>query len=330
MTPLSVAIVGAGQLGTGVARHLHTRPDVEVRGPAAREAARPLLESGADLVVIATTTRLADVADDVRTAVAVGSNVIVSAEESAFPWAVDRDLASGIDALARERGVTVLGGGVNPGFIFDALVLTLLGTTAGANSIQVSRTVDISGFGAVVLGRLGVGYSPAEFEDGVAAGRVLGHAGFPQSMAIVADALGLTIDRIDRVVEPIIAPEAIPLAHRAIAAGHTGGVRQSYTAVVAGRPWYTARFTGHVALAVGGLEARDEIQIDAESAVRCVLAPGIEAQAGSAAMVANTVDRVVNAAPGWATVADLPPAYPRLDPTRTGDRTHVVSGKETA
>ena len=171
-------------------------------------------------------------------------------------------------------------------------------------------------------------HEPA-FERGVAAGDILGHAGFPQSMAIVADALGLRIDRIDRDVEPMISATDIALAHRPVSAGQTGGVRQTYTAVVDGQPWYTATFTGHIDLGAAGLQPRDEIDIDADSAVRCRLEPGIGAQAGSAAMVANSIDRVIAAAPGWLTVADLPPARPAPS-GRRGARTDTVSGKETA
>jgi 4-hydroxy-tetrahydrodipicolinate reductase len=287
------------------------------------------LRSGADLVVIATTTRLIDVAADIRTAVGSGSNVIVSAEEAAFPWAVDAVLAEDIDALARDRGVTVLGGGVNPGFVFDALVLTLLGTTTTASTLAVHRTVDISGFGTVVLGRLGVGVSPEQFQRGVVDGSILGHAGFPQSMAIVADALGLTIERIDREIEPLVAPSEIALPQLAISAGHSAGVRQVYTALVDGEPWYTATFTGHVDLDMAGLTARDEIVSQAGPGLRCTLEPGIGAQRGSAAMVANSIDRVLSAPPGWLTVADLPPARPRFDPGVSERRSLRPAAEET-
>lgn len=329
MTDISVAIVGAGQLGCAVAERLRDRPEVTVTGPAARDAEMPVLRCGADLVVLATTTRLSDVADAVKVAVEAGSNVIVSAEEASFPWAVDRDTADDIDSMARDRGVTVLGGGVNPGFIFDALVLTLLGTTTGPAVIRVKRTVDISRFGATVLGRLGVGYTPSEFESGVRTGRILGHAGFPQSMAIVADAQGLVIDRIDRLIEPFVSDVEVPLAHRPIPAGHTAGVRQVYTAIVAGQTWYTAEFCGHVDLPGSGLEPADEIDVDADSVVRCVLAPGVGAQAGSAAMIVNSIDRVIAAPPGWLTVADLPPAFPSVRPEHGATRRHNMSGEET-
>src|SRR5688572_2702803 len=103
---IEVALYGDGRLARGVAERLRTDPDVTVLGPAARDA--ELLRAGADVVLIATTTLLADVAEAIRSAVRAGSNVLVSAEEAAYPWAVDRDLADEVDALAREAGVTVL------------------------------------------------------------------------------------------------------------------------------------------------------------------------------------------------------------------------------
>ncbi|WP_432970372.1 hypothetical protein [Dactylosporangium sp. CA-233914] len=311
MSAVRVAIHGDGQLGRAVAALLRERDGVTVDGPVARPERGALLRSGADLVVIATTTLLADVAADIEAAVTAGSNVIVSAEESSFPWAVDRELARRLDALARERGVTILGGGVNPGFLFDAFVLTLLGTTAEPVTLTVRRTVDLSRFGTVVLGRLGIGFPADEFAAGVANGSILGHAGFPQSMEIVAHALGLAVDRIDKRIEPLLTPHPVPLDQRPVAAGHSAGVHQIYTAIVAGRPWYTAHFTGHVDMAGAGLSARDEISVHGEHTdMTCTIQPGIGAQRGSAAMVANSVRRVLAAGPGWVTVADLPPAHP--------------------
>jgi hypothetical protein len=84
-----------------------------------------------------------------------------------------------------------------------------------------------------------------------------------------------------------------------------------------------------VDLAAAGLSARDVIEIDADSTVRCVLDPGVGAQAGSAAMIANSVNRVVAAPSGWLTVGDLPPAFPRLDPQLSGVRIIGITQEET-
>jgi 4-hydroxy-tetrahydrodipicolinate reductase len=307
---LRVSFYGAGQVSGNAAAVLRARSGYEVLGPYGRDERDAALRSGADVVVIATTSFLRDVAGDVEAAVAAGSNVITTAEEAAYPWANDAEIADRLDAAARAAGVTVLGTGLNPGFAFDALVLTVCGICADVRALRVERMVDLSGFGATVLRRIGVGYAAEEFAAGTRAGRITGHIGFPQSMQVVAGALGVAIDRIDRELEPIFADAPLQASSLAVDAGQTAGFRQRYAAIVAGAVWFEAVFTGHVAPAAAGLEPRDEIAVDATPPVRVVTAPGMNPQSGSAAIVANSVRRVAVAAPGWRTVAELPPAFP--------------------
>lgn len=296
---IRVALVGDGQLARGLAARLAGRGDVSVLGPAARDDSVPA--SGAELVIIATTTRLADVTADIERAVASGSNVIVSAEEAAFPWAVDAAAADRIDSLARERGVTVLGGGLNPGFLFDAFVLTLLGTHDLPRSIRILRVVDVSRFGPAVRARLGLGVSLSDFDAGRADGSILGHAGFAQSMRIVGDAIGLPVDHVEAQFEPIVGAD-----------GLTAGFHQTYTGSTAGQEWFVAEFLGHTDLAGAGLEPRDSVIIDDGHSTRtAMIEPGVPSQEGSVSVIANSIDRVIAARAGWLTVADLPPALPR-------------------
>lgn len=309
----TVAIYGAGQLGTNVARILRERAAQDIRGPFGRDEAALALAGGADLVVIATTSRFRDVAADIVRAVEAGSNVLVSAEECANPWLVDPERANEIDALARARGVTVLGAGLNPGLIFDALVLTLLSAVPTGVTIKVTRVVNIGYFGPAVLQRLGMGVDGRTFRDKVASGDILGHAGFPQSMSIVARGLGMTIDRIDEEIAPVISTVdvQIPSGH-VFAAGLSAGVVQTYTAIVGGEPWFTSVFRGHVRPDLVDWTPQDTIELWRDDLLerRVVLSPGIPAQAGSQFIMANSVDRVIAARPGWLTVADLPPATP--------------------
>ncbi|HEY8584351.1 MAG TPA: hypothetical protein VIL49_15445, partial [Capillimicrobium sp.] len=260
--------------------------------------------------VIATASRLAEIADDVRDAIDAGSNVLTSAEEAADPWAADAGLADDLHARARAREVSVLGAGLNPGFAFDALVLTATGACAEVRALSVQRVVDLSGFGAGVLRRIGVGHEPSAFANGVASGAISGHVGFPQSMRLVARALGLTVDRVDREIEPTFARQDHWCPHLRVARGQTAGFRQRYVAVVDGQPWFEALFCGHVAPATAGLVTRDAITVDADPPVTLEIPGGLNAQSGSAAVLANSVTRVAAAPPGWVTVAELPPAVP--------------------
>jgi hypothetical protein len=307
---LTVSVYGAGQLGGGVSRILASRHGYEVRGPYGRHDRQQALTSGADVVVIATTSFLDQVAPDIEEAVEAGSNVIASAEECAYPWAVDLDVAQALDARARERQVTIVGAGVNPGFAFDALVLVASGAAPDVADIRVERVVNISGFSAAILGRLGVGYELADFARGVDDGRVHGHIGFPQSMRVVADALGVTLDRIDRHLEPVVADRDYEAAHLSIPAGRTAGFRQSYTGVVAGREWFRCVFFGHVDLGAVGETPRDIIDIGGTTPLHFTIEPGLNPQSGSSAVIANSIRRVAAAAPGWVTVADLTCALP--------------------
>jgi 2,4-diaminopentanoate dehydrogenase len=307
---MRVSLYGAGQVNGNVARILGRRRGVEVLGPWGRADRARALGSGADLVVIATTSFLAEVAPDIRDAVRSHANVITTAEEAAFPWANDPAVADELDRLARDQGVTVLGAGLNPGYAFDALVLTATGVTWEAPSIRVERVVDLGGFGEAVLRRIGVGYTPEEFEAGVRQGEITGHIGFPQSMQVVAGRLGVEIERIDRRIEPIFADRHLQAANVAVAAGRTAGFAQHYVGVVGGRPWFQASFLGHIDPGANGTPPRDEIHVDGPTPVHLAIVPGLSPQIGASAVVANSARRVIEAPPGWVTVADLPPAHP--------------------
>ena len=309
----TVAIYGAGQLGNTVAEILKEVPHHKVLGVFTREERLKALTSGADVLIIATTTKFKDVAADIELAVQSGSHVLVSSEECAYPWAVDRELADSLDALAKSKRVSICGTGVNPGLIFDSLVLTLLGAAPRGCTIAVRRTVNISGFGATVLRRLGMGFTPEVFAERVKREEILGHAGFPQSMTVVADAMGLKIDSIEKELLPLITDYEIDLPDRfLIAAGESAGVNQTYTAKVGGKPWFVSHFYGHVDLAGINKSAQDEIELSLDGKVfqTITLKPGIGSQVGSKNMVANSIQRILAAADGWVTVAHMEPAFP--------------------
>ena len=309
----SIAIYGAGLLGTNVAKLLSVRPSLSVYGPYGRTEREKALRSGADVVIIATTTRLRDVADDVREAINSGSNVLISAEEAAFPFIVDDSIARSLDSLARQKGVSVAGTGVNPGLIFDALVLTILGSSPRGCRVHVRRVVDISGFGETVLRRIGVGKSESDFALAVETEEILGHAGFPQSIHAVANALGLKVERIEKILLPVLATQDIELPGKlTIKSGESAGVSQTYTGIVDGKPWFIAHFFGHVALNMIKKDSGDDIDLmlNQKPIQSIKLRPGIGAQVGSQNMVANSIDRIISARPGWVTVAEMSPAFP--------------------
>src|SRR5262249_58978920 len=91
------------------------------RGPA--RGRRPV-------VLHATGSSLPAVAEQLLAAVKDGHPVVSTCEELAFPWMRHPDLAERLERAAQRSGVSVLGTGVNPGFVLDRLAVTL-GQTLG-------------------------------------------------------------------------------------------------------------------------------------------------------------------------------------------------------
>jgi len=90
----------------------------------------------------------------------------------------------------------------------------------------------------------------------------------------------------------------------------TAGFRQHVTAFAEGRPWFDAEFFGHIDPESIGAILEDSIDIRGSTPVNLRLTPGLRAQPTVAALIANSLRRVVEGPPGLVTVADLRPARP--------------------
>lgn len=223
MTPIRVLQWGLGAMGAGMARLILGKPGLEL---VAAVDARPdyvgadlgdvlgigrrlgvtvtdhpedvLDAASVDCVTIATTSWAAQQRPDLRRILGAGINVVTIAEEMAEPAAQNPQLSDELDALAREHGVSVVGVGVNPGLVLDLLVVALTAGSHTVERIEASRVNDLSPYGPTVMASQRVGMSVEAFRAGVADGTIVGHVGFPESIALISDALGLGIDRIEQ------------------------------------------------------------------------------------------------------------------------------------
>jgi 4-hydroxy-tetrahydrodipicolinate reductase len=332
-----VTLCGVGGVGRNVTRLLSARPGCRLAAAYTRNpalAGRDLgelagverlgvtvttdraaaLAAPADLLLIATTSFLREVAGDIRAGVERGLNVITTAEEAAFPWLTDAALADELDALARARGVSVIGFGLNPGFVFDALLLTASGIAWDVQAIRLRRVVDISRFSAAIQRRLGIGFTAEEFAAGVQAGSITGHIGFPQTFHLAARCLNRRIERLEKSFEPLLADRRYANERLTVEPGVTAGFVQRAAAYVEGQAWVRAEFVAHVAPETAGYETADSFSIEGYNPINIAIRPGCQPQLGTAGMIANSIPRVVAAPPGFITVADL--ALPHARETR--------------
>ncbi|MDR7520570.1 MAG: dihydrodipicolinate reductase [Armatimonadota bacterium] len=261
--------------------------DVRVAGDAA-----DLPATGADVVLHSTRSRVPEVLPQILPLVDAGLSVISTCEELAFPWRRYPRESAELDALARSRGAVVVGTGVNPGFVMDVLPVVLASPCREVRSVTVERVVDLDLRREPLRRKAGVGLTPAEFRRGVAEGR-LGHVGLPESAALIADALGWTLDDARETAEPVLDPHGV-----------VRGVHQVLRGTVAGRPAVVL----DLLMAVGAERPRDTVRIDGDPPVAVEISGGLHGDAATCAVIVNAIPRVLTAPPGLLTPTQIPPA----------------------
>lgn len=268
-----------------------------------------LLASEPDLVIMCTGSFLDVVREDLTTIVRAGCDVVSPCEELAFPYTRDPELSQELDDLARRSGATVLGSGVNPGFIFDSLVLCASGSATDVRSVKGRRVVDVSGFGQNIHLRLGIGYTAEEFDRGHAERSIAGHVGFPESIQIVAERLGVALDGpVEETFEPVLATELVDTPYGGVPAGSTEGFVQRAVGRVDGKAFIELELLLHLRPAHAGFEPSDSFSIEGDHPVNVQLKPGMDAIPATAAQLVNAIPAVLRAPAGLTTVKDLPAA----------------------
>src|SRR3990172_429016 len=97
-----------------------------------------------DIVFHNTSSSLKNVYPQIEKCIKAGANVISSTEELVYPYKKQPDLANAIDNLARQFQVTVLGTGVNPGYLMDSWPLFMTGICRSVDRIRINRIQDAS------------------------------------------------------------------------------------------------------------------------------------------------------------------------------------------
>ncbi|MDH3713707.1 MAG: 2,4-diaminopentanoate dehydrogenase [Gammaproteobacteria bacterium] len=340
--PVRVMVLGTGQMGSGIARLVLDKPELELVGVYAKRAERhgmdvgraiglecdlgvpvngdlvELLESARPAVAIqATCSLLTDAREEIMTLLQHGVRIISIAEEMAYPAARSVPVAAEIERLARDNDAAVVGTGINPGFVMDLLIIVLTGVCMDVQSIMAERVNDLSPYGATVLASQGVGLAAQEFRERVASGQVSGHHGFSQSIHMIAQALGWNIDRIEQSREPIVSKVRRETPLITVLPGQTAGCLHCATGYRDGVPAITLRHPQQIHPHLEDVQTGDSIEISGTPNIHLAGTPEIAGGKGTIALAVNMIPRVMDAAPGLYCMADLPiPAALASDPQR--------------
>ncbi|MEM3387693.1 MAG: hypothetical protein QXN08_08525 [Nitrososphaerales archaeon] len=263
---------------------------------------RVLKEVKPDLVLHATSSYLQDVYEQIVDCVKAGANVISTCEELSYPYRKHPSLAKNLDHLAKEYRVRVLGTGVNPGFLMDTLVLLLTAVCQEVYSIVVERVIDASHRREAFQRKIGAALTEAEFKGKMAAKEISGHVGLEESIALIGDAMGWVVERIEaEQPEPIIASKEVSSPYYTISAGRVAGLQQTARGFVDGKERITLVFKAYV----GAEDEYDRIHILGNPEVHQTIKPAIQGDRATAAVVVNSIWPLMKCRPGLRTMKDL-------------------------
>ncbi|MDE1853706.1 MAG: NAD-binding protein [Thaumarchaeota archaeon] len=304
-----VILCGMGAIGTEILKHLHERGH-EVVGVVDSDPAkvgRTIAEltglplgvrvqqsiqqahlADADVGVYAALSRVEDIVEDIAGLLSGGLDVVTTSEEMAFPRHAGADEASKLDALAKEKGVTLVGVGVNPGFVMDWVPAVIASASKNPTRIHIVRSVDVSRRRQQLQSKVGVGHTRAKFDKELAEGK-LGHIGLVESAHLVALSLGKELEGISQGVFPVLGSEDYVMGVRQFAEGKAGACQIRLDLEMTTT---SADF--------------DVIEVTGDPSIKVRFEKGVFGDSATVAMVVHAVERVGRARPGLITILDLP------------------------
>lgn len=333
-----VCLYGLGAIGAAVARALMETPGVEIvsaidtdpdkvgrdarsilrlKGESgvrvAGDAAEGLRTGAPQVVVHCTGSRLRGVAGQLEQIVDAGLPCVTSCEEMAFPEVADAALAASLDRRARERGVALLGAGVNPGFVMDGLVLALSGATRAITHLSVERVLDPLSRRKAFQRKVGLGMTYAAAARELEQGR-FGHVGLRESAMLVARGLGWDVSALSEDVRILCEDSAVSRSIRSRKPPHADAPVVGLQQTLVARVGSEERIRMEMVMAAGVEGPHDAITIHGEPDLNLWIQGGVPGDQATVACLVNGMAQILAPPrPGLLTLLDLPLRPARRD-----------------
>ncbi|MFX1571397.1 MAG: dihydrodipicolinate reductase [Promethearchaeota archaeon] len=325
--------VGFGPMGRIIANLLITRRNINLRGIIdidpqligeklseiidIEEGSNLIVESDfdellsrerVDVIIIATSSSLEKVAPIIKRAIESESNVISICEELSYPYQSYPQLSEELDALAKSNNVTVVGTGINPGYLMDLLPIVITAPCQKVESVKVTRMMNSAKRRESFQRKIGTGLTPEEFHQKITKKEITGHVGLKESIQMIITALGFQCDEIiEFSPKEIIAEKEFTTSYsQTVPEGYVCGLESKAVARREGRDIILLDFIAYA----GDHEEYDSIETIGVPSIHQKIIGGVHGDLGTAAMVANLIPKVVGAKAGLLTMKDLPvPCY---------------------
>jgi len=326
MSNIRVMHFGLGPIGASIVKQVAARPGFKIVGaididPAkvgrdvgdvvglpkrlgakvSADAAKALKSAKPDIVVLCTSSSIKKVMPQIETILKSKTPIVSTTEELAYPGYTHIRQARQIHGMAKKAKVAVLGTGVNPGFAMDALPIALTAVCERVERIVVNRVQDARIRRLPFQQKIGAGLTTEQFQKKVDDGTVR-HVGLTESIAMIADALGWTLDRITDEIQSKLASVTISSEYLAVDPGYVCGIVQDGVGYRKGEPVIKL----HMEAYLGAPETYDSVEIEGSPNLSLRMSGGIHGDIATASIVVNSIPKVLSAAPGLHTMRDLP------------------------
>lgn len=322
---IRVVQYGLGPIGRMIARYLIERDNLQIVGAIDSDPSKLGVDVGelaglntptgvqitdnskallkdvhADIVVLTTLSNLKDIKSQIIEIVSCGINIVSTCEELACPWQTNPEIADEIDTAAKKNNVSVLGTGVNPGFLMDLLPLTLTGVCGHVEKITVERIQNAQFRRLPFQKKIGAGLTVQQFHEKVKEG-TLRHVGLSESIHMISNKMGWKLDKTEDIVGPVIATDKVSTTALTIEQGQALGVNQTGRGYVNGKEVITLVFKA----TIGESNPHDRIVIKGVPDVDMTIKGGINGDVATCAITANVIPSVVKASSGLKTMVDI-------------------------
>jgi len=324
--PIRVLHFGLGPIGVGIVRQVAARKGFKIVGavdidpakagrdlgevadlskrlkvPVMDDARKAIKATKPDVAVLCTSSSLKTVLPQFETVLKLKVPIVSTTEELAYPTRRNIRYARAIHQLAKKAKVAVLGTGVNPGFVMDVLPIMLTGVCERVEAIRVDRIQDARIRRLPFQQKIGARLTREQFQAKVDDGSVR-HVGLAESITMIADALGWSLDKVTDDIEPKMADSAVSSEFLSVAAGQVCGLVQDGIGYRNGEPVITL----HMEAYLGAPESYDAVEITGSPALKMKLAGGVHGDIATASIAVNSLPKILTVSPGLHTMRDMP------------------------
>lgn len=323
-----LAIVGLGPIGLAAARVAQETADLELAGlvdidPGKVGNTLPNLLPGSapsvavvdsieklqnvDVALLCTTSFFDKIVPTLRACMAKKIHVTSSCEEMSFPAYRHAELARQIDAEAKAAGVSLLGTGVNPGYVMDLLAVQISSMVWKVTGVKCLRRVDALRRRLPLQQKVGSTMTVERFNALKAEGKI-GHKGLAESIALIAAGLGRHVKpgSVKEDLQPVVADKKIECGLGTIEPGRVRGMHNTGSWEGDG-----LKIELDLLMACAEPNPRDEIELAGPVPLKVTIPGSTPGDSATVAALINTARLLPKLAPGLKTMLDLPAAGAR-------------------